>query len=88
MEQAITDARVRDWEFQLAISAHRAIMGDPIILNETVSEDYAGRWVDSARFQENEKPLGLLDAQMLVGDPGKGVGFTNYILLLLCLDLT
>lgn len=71
MEQATIDAKVRNWEFQLAISGHGGIMGDPKILNEMISETYAAGSVNSARFQANQELLDLLDAQMKEMDPAK-----------------
>lgn len=71
MEQATVDARVRNWEFQLAISGHGGIMGDPKILNEMISEAYAAGSVNSARFQANKELLDLLDAQMKEMDQAK-----------------
>lgn len=71
MEQATTDAKVRSWDFQLAISGHGGIMGDPKILNEMISESYAAGSVNSARFQANKELLDLLDAQMTEMDAAK-----------------
>lgn len=71
MEQATTDSKVRNWDFQLAISGHGGIMGDPKILNEMISEAYAAGSVNSARFQANKELLELLDAQMKEMDQAK-----------------
>jgi peptide/nickel transport system substrate-binding protein len=71
MEQTTTDAKVRNWDFQLAISGHGGIMGDPKILNEMISEEYAAGSVNSARFQDNKELLKLLETQMLEMDPAK-----------------
>lgn len=71
MEQATTDAKVRNWEFQLAISGHGGIMGDPKILNEMISEAYAAGSVNSSRFAANRELLDLLDAQMTEMEPTK-----------------
>jgi len=71
LEQTTTDAKVRNWDFQLAISGHGGIMGDPKILNEMISEDYAAGSVNSVRFQENKELLDLLEAQMVEMDPAQ-----------------
>ncbi len=71
MEQATTDAKVKNWDFQLAVSGHGGIMGDPKILNEMISEEYAAGSVNSARFQANRELLDLLDAQLREMDPDR-----------------
>ncbi|MFN2358741.1 MAG: ABC transporter substrate-binding protein, partial [Desulfotignum sp.] len=39
-EHTTTDSRVRNWDFDLAVSGHGGIAGDPRILNEMISSDY------------------------------------------------
>jgi peptide/nickel transport system substrate-binding protein len=71
MEQATTDSRVKKWEFDLAISGHGGISGDPRILNEMISSQYGVGSVNSARYDANPELNRLLEAQMLEMDQEK-----------------
>jgi len=64
MEQATTDNRVRNWNFDLVISGHGGIAGDPRILAEMISSEYGGGSVNSARYDANQELNLLLEAQM------------------------
>jgi peptide/nickel transport system substrate-binding protein len=71
MEQATTDSRVKKWEFDLAISGHGGITGDPRILNEMISSTYGAGSVNSARYDVNEELNKLMEAQMVEMDEAK-----------------
>jgi peptide/nickel transport system substrate-binding protein len=71
LEQAATDGRIKKWEFQLAISGHGGILGDPKILNEMISSEYGAGSVNSARFDAHQELNELLEAQMAEMNPEK-----------------
>jgi peptide/nickel transport system substrate-binding protein len=71
MEQATTDSRVKKWEFDLAISGHGGISGDPRILSEMISSQYGAGSVNSARYDGNPELNRLLEDQMLEMDQEK-----------------
>jgi peptide/nickel transport system substrate-binding protein len=71
MEQATTDSRVKKWEFDLAVSGHGGISGDPRILNEMISSQYGVGSVNSARYDANPELSRLLKAQILEMDQEK-----------------
>ena len=70
MEQASTDARIRNWDFDLAISGHGGLLGDAKILNRMISPKARGS-VNSVRYGANRKLLDLLNAQVAEMDPEK-----------------
>lgn len=70
MEQATTDARVRKWEFDLAISGHGGLLGDARILNRMIHPNVTGS-VNSARYGGNSNLLDLLKAQVAEMDVEK-----------------
>jgi len=63
MEQATTDARVRKWAFDLAVSGHGGLLGDARILNRMISPAVTGS-VNAARYGANRELLQMLDAQV------------------------
>ncbi len=65
MEQATTDSRVKNWDFDLAVSGHGGISGDPRILNEMISSEYGAGSVNSARYDANDDLNRLMEAQMV-----------------------
>jgi peptide/nickel transport system substrate-binding protein len=69
LEQATTDSKVRNWDFDLAVSGHGGISGDPRILNEMISSEYGAGSVNSARFDDNPELNALIQEQMLEMDP-------------------
>ncbi len=71
LEQATTDNRVKNWDFDLAISGHGGIAGDPRILNEMISSHYGAGSVNSARYDANPKLIELLEKQISEMDPEK-----------------
>ena len=70
LEQATTDARVKKWDFDLAISGHGGLLGDGRILNRMINPEVTGS-VNSARFGDNKGLLKLLKAQITEMDTGK-----------------
>ncbi|MFH1139654.1 MAG: ABC transporter substrate-binding protein [Pseudomonadota bacterium] len=71
LEQASTDSKVRNWDFDLAISGHGGISGDPRILNESISSKWSAGSVNSARFDSNEELNRLLEEQLEAMDQEK-----------------
>lgn len=71
MEQATTDARIKKWDFDLAVSGHGAMTGDPVILNEMISSTYGGNSVTSARYDADAELNRLLDKSLIEMDQGK-----------------
>lgn len=71
LEQATTDSRVRSWDFDLAISGHGGVSGDPRMLNESISPTWGPGSVNCARFDANPELERLLAAQMEEMDPQK-----------------
>lgn len=68
LEQTTTDTRVRQWQFDLAVSGHGGIGGDARILNEMISSHHGAGSVNSARFDEHAELNALLDAQLRAMD--------------------
>jgi peptide/nickel transport system substrate-binding protein len=71
MEQATTDSRVKNWDFDLAVSGHGGICGDARILNEMISFQYGAGSVNSARYDANPELNRLMENQILEMDPDK-----------------
>jgi peptide/nickel transport system substrate-binding protein len=65
LEQATADSRVRSWNFDLVVSGHGGISGDPRILNEMISSRYGAGSVNSARYDANPELNRLLEAQLV-----------------------
>jgi peptide/nickel transport system substrate-binding protein len=71
LEQATTDSRVKNWDFDLAVSGHGGIAGDPRILSEMISSKYGAGSVNSAKFDGNDELNRLLEDQMVEMDPAR-----------------
>ena len=71
LEQTTTDNRVKAWDFDLAVSGHGGITGDPRILNEMISSKYGAGSVNSAKYDSDEELNRLLEAQMVEMDQAK-----------------
>ncbi|WP_044351768.1 ABC transporter substrate-binding protein [Dethiosulfatarculus sandiegensis] len=71
LEQGTTDAKVKNWDFQLAVSGHGGIMGDPKILNELIYSKIGAGSVNCARFDDNKELNRLLDESLDCMDPAK-----------------
>lgn len=63
LEQATTDAKVKKWDFNFAISGHGGLLGDARILNRMINPKVTGS-VNSARFGANKELLKLLKDQV------------------------
>ncbi len=63
LEQATADSKVRNWDFDLTITGHGGLLGDPMILDLMISPKLAGS-VNSARYGGNQALLELLTSQM------------------------
>ena len=70
-EQATTDSRVKNWNFDLAVSGHGGLSGDPRILSEMVLSSYGAGSVNSARYDANPELNKLLEAQIEEMDEAK-----------------
>jgi len=79
MEQATTDSRVKNWEFDLAVSGHGGICGDPRMLNEMISSHYGAGSVNSARYDANPALNRLLEDQMIEMDEKKRKAIVHQI---------
>jgi len=87
MEQATTDSLVKNWQFDIAISGHGGISGDPRILNEMISSQYGAGSVNSARYDINPELNRLMEAQMLEMDQQKRKNIVHRIQELYAIDL-
>jgi len=63
MEQAGTDGRIKNWNFDVAISGHGGLLGDARILNRMILPKVHGA-VNSARFGGNKELISLLEDQV------------------------
>ncbi|BAF59669.1 MAG: ABC transporter substrate-binding protein [Pelotomaculum sp.] len=64
LESKTLDSRVNDWKFDLALSGHGGLGGDPEFLNKVI----AGKGFLSARYQENEELNQMLKQQLSLMD--------------------
>ncbi|MCL6635849.1 MAG: ABC transporter substrate-binding protein [Peptococcaceae bacterium] len=64
LEPKSLDSRVNEWKFDLALSGHGGMGGDPEILNKVI----AGKGFLSARYYGSEELNGLLKQQLSVMD--------------------
>ncbi|MBN1276918.1 MAG: peptide-binding protein [Deltaproteobacteria bacterium] len=87
MEQATTDSRIKNWEFDIAISGHGGISGDPRILNEMISSQYGAGSVNSARYDIDPELNRLMEAQMVEMDQQKRKNTVYGIQELYAIDL-
>ncbi|MDQ1261456.1 MAG: peptide/nickel transport system substrate-binding protein [Euryarchaeota archaeon] len=62
------DSLVGAWQFDLALSGHGGLGGDPAILNKVVSDKKS---FNSARYDEDAKLIDLLNEQIEEMDPAK-----------------
>lgn len=69
MEQTTTDGRIKKWEFELAISGHGGLLGDPCILAAMISSQYGAGSVNCARFDSEPELTRLLERQMTELNP-------------------
>lgn len=78
LEQATADARVRNWEFDLAITGHGGLLGDAMVLDRMINPKLVGS-VSSARYGANPELLDLLNSQMVEMDVQKRKGLVYKI---------
>ena len=71
LEPTTTDFRVVNRDFDLAVSGHGGIAGDPAALNDYIRPDVAPSFVNGARYGDNPELLELLSAQVRELDPLK-----------------
>ncbi len=71
LEQTTTDDRIKKWDFDLAVSGHGAMTGDPVILNEMISSAWGGSSVTSARYDEDVELNRLLEKSLAEMDQTK-----------------
>ena len=72
LDTKVVDTKVINWDFDLAISGHGGIGGDPKILYEkTIQTPGAKPSPNTARYNESEELNELLDDLMHEMDPGK-----------------
>ena len=79
LEQATTDSRVKKWRFDLAVSGHGGLAGDPKVLSEMISPYYGASSVNSARYDANKELNHLMEAQMAEMDAGKRLDMVRRI---------
>jgi peptide/nickel transport system substrate-binding protein len=71
LEQATTDSKVRNWDFDLAVSGHGGIGGDARILSEMISSYFGAGSVNSARYDASPELNLMIDEQMQEMDQNK-----------------
>ncbi|MEA1965820.1 MAG: ABC transporter substrate-binding protein, partial [Euryarchaeota archaeon] len=72
LDTKVVDTKVINWDFDLAISGHGAIGGDPKILYEmTIQVPGSKPSPNTARYNESEELNNLFDDLMHEMDPGK-----------------
>lgn len=67
IEAKTLDSRVNDWQFDLALSSHGGLGGEPEQFNKAI----AGKGFNSARYQKNRELLGALKDQVSAMNDGK-----------------
>ena len=87
MEQTTTDSRVKSWDFDLAVSGHGGITGDPVILNEMILSTYGGGSVNSSRYDSNPDLNRLLEKSVLEMDQEKRKKLVYEVQKIYALDL-
>ncbi len=70
-EQTTTDSRVKNWNFDLALSGHGGLAGDPRVLAEMIMSKYGAGSVNSAKYDACPELNQVLEAQMKEMDPAK-----------------
>lgn len=87
LESTTLDLRVKNWEFDLAVSGHGGISGDAKILNEMISPNEGAGSVNSARFEGNARLNELLRLQIEEMNPSKRQELVQEIQQLHALEL-
>jgi peptide/nickel transport system substrate-binding protein len=60
LESKVADARIKNWNFDLAVGGHGGLGGDPVALNRNIT----GEGFNSARYFQNEELVTLLKKQL------------------------
>jgi peptide/nickel transport system substrate-binding protein len=69
LEKTAADSRIKAWDFELAISGHGGLLGDPILLNGFMGAETGS--MNSARYEGSEELRRLLAAQVREMDKEK-----------------
>ena len=70
-EKTAADSRIMNWDFELAISGHGGLLGDPILLNRLISDEQSTGSINSARAQASPELKKLFAAQTTEMDKEK-----------------
>lgn len=73
IEAKTLDSRVLEWKFDLVLSGHGGLGGDPAQLNSVI----IGQGFNSARYQQNKELVAALKNQISVMDAGKRQEYLN-----------
>ena len=78
------DSLVKEWKFDLALSGHGGLGGDPAILNKVVTDMNS---FNSARYDKNPKLNEVLKNQLAEMDPAKRADLVDQAQVLIAEDL-
>ncbi len=67
LEKGTVDSKVTNWDFQIAVSGHGGIGGDPVVMKRVLLDKYH----NSARYDKNERLKELAEEQTLTVDEEK-----------------
>lgn len=70
-EKTTADSRIMNWDFDLAISGHGGLLGDPILLNRLLSDEQSTGSINSARAEVSPELKKLFAAQVKEMDKEK-----------------
>nr|WP_282580194.1 ABC transporter substrate-binding protein [Natroniella sulfidigena] len=62
LDEASLDTKIDNWNFDLAISGHGGLGGDPMVLNQMILDDDP----KSVRFKENQQLIDQLEKQLTI----------------------
>ncbi|WP_052464807.1 ABC transporter substrate-binding protein [Geoalkalibacter subterraneus] len=71
LEQTTADQKISGFDFDLALSGHGGIAGDPRILNEMILPGRGGSNFNNARFEDSPLLTDLLQKQLAEMNPGR-----------------
>jgi len=71
LESKTLDKRVGEWRFDLALSGHGGLGGDPATLNRVILDLGFGKGSTSARYMQNKNLISLLKKQLQEMDDNK-----------------
>lgn len=75
LEAKTLDNRVAEWQFDLALSGHGGLGGDPEILNKVI----IGKGFNSARYTRDEELIDVLKKQLAATDPAVRLKLVGHI---------